>query len=100
MNIKFGYLYRDEGNYKTFGEVVFSNPKHLPFKFIKQSIESNLIEGMWFEPDKWNVPRFIFHVHNPFGIHDYLWYEFDCLSQCDETPNSNSIDEFLKRINS
>ncbi|WP_289053373.1 hypothetical protein [Carboxylicivirga marina] len=97
-NIKFEYLYRDEGNYKTYGEVIFSNPKQLSVEYITQRIESNLIEGSWFEPNKWNIPRFSFHQHNPFGIYDLLWYEFDCLSQCHETSNSNSIDDFLERI--
>ncbi|MCU4156713.1 hypothetical protein J1N10_12055 [Carboxylicivirga sp. A043] len=98
QNIKFEYLYRDEGNYKTFGEQVFSNPNSLSLEFISQTIESNLIEGSWFDPDKWGIPRFPFHQHNPFGIYDYLWYEFKQVSYSTAPTNSDSITRLLGRF--
>ncbi len=97
-SIIFEYLYRDEDNYKSYGEIIFSNPNHLPIEYVTQSILTNLIEGSWFDPDKWGIPRFSFHQHNPFGIHDHLWYEFANISLSNEKCNSQTIDEFIKRI--
>jgi hypothetical protein len=98
LNIKFEYLYRDEGNYKTFGDIVFSNPNQLTVEHINESIESHLIEGCWFDPDAWQIPRFSFHRFNAFGIYDYLWYEFEAISFSDEAPVSLSITDFLNLI--
>lgn len=47
-NIKFIYLYRDAGNYKNWGEVVFYNKNKLPKELIKQMISENLIQRMFF----------------------------------------------------
>ncbi len=33
-NIQFNYIYRDAGNYKVFGYVVFANPQELSLEFI------------------------------------------------------------------
>jgi hypothetical protein len=30
--IKFNYLYRDNGNYKQYGSVVYSNPKYYSYQ--------------------------------------------------------------------
>lgn len=77
MNILFEYLFRDEGNYKTFGEVVFSNQNNIRLELVLLCIEESLIEGTWFDPDLWQIPRFGFHKINAFGMDDYLWYEFE-----------------------
>jgi len=29
MNVRFEYLYRDEGNFKNWGEIVFFNPRNI-----------------------------------------------------------------------
>ncbi len=97
-NIKFEYLFRDEGNYKTFADIVFSNPNQLTVKHIKESIETHLIEGCWFDPDAWQIPRFSFHRFNAFGIYDYLWYEFEEVTSTEIASNSGSIDDLLRRI--
>ncbi len=97
-NIKFEYLYRDEGNYKTFDEIVFYNPGQLSIEVIRKSIESHLIDGCCFDPDAWHIPRFSFHQLNAFGMYDYLWYEFEGLAYT-EADASGSINDFLKGIN-
>jgi len=96
-NIKFEYLYRDEDNSKTFGEIVFSNPNQLSLGSITRTIELSLTEGTWFDPDKWKIPRFSFHQHNPFGIYDCLWYEFEQVSLTNAACTSRSIEDLLKR---
>ncbi|MCZ4693374.1 HpaII family restriction endonuclease [Ancylomarina euxinus] len=98
-NIKFEYLFRDENNYKEYGEVIFSNPKHLSLEIIKKNITDNLIEGSWFYPDSWRIPKFSFHSVSIFGYNDCLWYEFIDVSKTKKEKNNITlIDEFLKRI--
>ena len=80
-NIKFEYLFRDENNYKEYGEVIFSNPSKLSLKFIKRCITENLIEDLWFYPDSWGIPKFSFHITPSFGFNDGLWYEFTNVSE-------------------
>ena len=46
MNIRMDYLYRDAGNYKNWGEVVFSNPSHLPLNHIEKMATEALLERM------------------------------------------------------
>jgi hypothetical protein len=45
INVKFNYLYRDGGNFKSWGEVIFSNLENLPVN----EIEAKLINA--FLPD-------------------------------------------------
>ncbi|MBS2212621.1 hypothetical protein KEM09_14480 [Carboxylicivirga mesophila] len=70
----------------------------MPLEQIRQSIESHLIEGCWFDPDAWHIPRFSFHRLNAFGLNDYLWYEFEALDYTEADTDSSSIDELLRRI--
>jgi len=99
MNILFGYLFRDDGNYKTFGEVVFSNQNNVRLDLVLLFIEARLIEGTWFNPDLWLIPRFSFHKINAFGIDDYLWYEFDGIaSKANNTKVIMDISDWLKVI--
>ena len=44
MNIEFQYLYRDGGNYKNFGSLVFGNCGRLAIEEIRQRIE-HAIDG-------------------------------------------------------
>nr|WP_319400960.1 hypothetical protein [uncultured Carboxylicivirga sp.] len=98
MNILFKYLFRDDGNYKTFSEVVFSNQNNAKLDMVLLCIEARLIEGAWFDPDLWQIPRFGFHKANTFGMDDYLWYEFDDIAWTANNTKAMDISEWLKVI--
>ncbi len=91
-NIKFEYLFRDENNYKEYGEVILSNRSNLPLEIIKEHIFNNLIEEIWFNPDKLGVPKFSFHRISFFGLNDHVWYEFV------DVTETNEITTVLKGI--
>jgi hypothetical protein len=93
-NLKLEYLFRDESNYKKYGEVIFSNPSDIPLIVIQRLIKENLIEGSWFDPDKWMIPRFSCHRSSHFGINDSLWYEFV------EIKEISNVDAIENNINS
>jgi len=71
--IRFNYLHRDSGNWKKFGRKKFSNPKGLSIEEIEKKIRQNLIDGMYFYPEKVGIKKFKFHRF----CDDYSWYEFE-----------------------
>ena len=42
--VKFNYLYRDAGNYKSWGELIFSNPDGLNLKEIDRQLRMKFIQ--------------------------------------------------------
>lgn len=78
-NIKFSYLYRDGGNYKTFGEVVFDNPDHLELAEVEALIRSKLIDETYFYVEDFGMPSLI-----PATFDDDLdptWHEFESVAE-------------------
>ncbi|MBL0325691.1 MAG: hypothetical protein IPP61_10995 [Cytophagaceae bacterium] len=49
--IQFNYLHRDSGNYKIFGDLIFSNPENLDIQEIIALIKEHLIDGQYFYPE-------------------------------------------------
>lgn len=80
MNTKFTYLYRDAGNYKNWGEVVFSNTQAIPIDQINERIESLLIDKQNFVASDLKLPDLHFEKHDPAS--DHSWHEF---SSCTDT---------------
>lgn len=56
MNVRFEYLYRDAGNFKNWGEVIFSNPLNFNIKFIALMAEKILIEQPYFVAINAGIP--------------------------------------------
>jgi len=96
-NIKFNYLYRDAGNYKIYDEIIFANQNSHSLQEIELIIRKNLIEGEFFIPEKWQIPRLDLGSYSSELDHDY--HEFESLEFTDENQNANcDISYFLKRI--
>jgi len=83
-NLKFEYLYRDAGNYKQFGQIVFLNPTNLDPQSATLKIKDKLIDGEFFYPSKVGVPRLEAYDFD-FEI-DHEWYEFQKFSLTNENP--------------
>jgi len=86
-NIKFNYLYRDAGNYKEFDSLIFTNKDSLSIECIELTIRKKLIEGEYFIPEKWNVPRLSFENYSPDLDHDY--HEFESLEETNDNPTES-----------
>ena len=96
MNIRFNYLYRDGGNYKQFGYVVFSNTLQKPLPVIDEIITSNLIDGLWFYADKWHLKdlhKFLWDNNL-----DHNWHEYESIEECEENVTNGDIAAFLQGI--
>ena len=93
-NVKFNYLYRDAGNYKLFDPLIFTNKNSLSLEYIESTIRKNLIEGMYFVPEKWNVLRLSFENYSPALDHDY--HEFESIEFTGENPTEiDDISTFI-----
>ncbi len=78
-NIKFSYLYRDAGNYKNYGQVIFANPNNLSLEQVTELIKSKLIDGQWFYAKEWGMPDLHFDRWDEeldHGFHEFEGVEF------------------------
>lgn len=93
-NIQLFYLYRDAGNYKLFGQVIFRNPENLTIEEILQKIQAKLIDGEFFDAKKWGLPVLQFENFNE--ELDHPWHEFEKIETAtSEITDNRSISEFL-----
>ena len=93
-NIRFHFLYRDSGNYKTFGFQNYSNPNNLSLEQVQTKITKKLISGEFFYPEESGIEKFEFHKY----CYDYSWYEFEMLETVKGKIAKKSIDEFIAGI--
>ncbi len=93
-NLKFNYLYRDAGNYKQFGFVIFSNPHDLTPEQATEKLLPNLIDEEFFDPLIVNIPLLEKYDFDP--ELDHGWYEFELFCETGESPTESIIvDDFL-----
>lgn len=86
-NIKLSYLFRDGGNYKTFGYVILSNPGRRSTEQIDNDLRRRLIDGAYFYPEKVNLP--VLH-HGDEG----MWHEYEKAEMTDEeVTDERTIEE-------
>jgi len=93
-NIRFNYLYRDSGNYKTFGFKDFANPNNFSLKQIQNEITKKLISSEFFYPEESGIEKFEFHRY----CDDYSWYEFESVEVVNGKTPEKTIDEFIAGI--
>ena len=93
-NIRFHYLYRDSGNYKTFGFQDFSNPAGLSLAEVQTRIIQKLISGEFFYPEESGIEKFAFHRY----CDDYSWYEFDGIEFVAGTKPETLVEDFIAGI--
>lgn len=99
MNIEFSYLYRDAGNFKQFGSIVFSNTNKLPLNELHSKILKALIDEMFFDPLQAHVPVLFFDDEDEELDHD--WHEFENLQETSAAPNDvlqRDITIFIARL--
>lgn len=99
MNIRFSYLYRDAGNFKNFGEVIFSNPENVPLNILISKAKLALLDELYFDATSVGVPDLFFDDYDEELDHD--WHEFERLDFVDSAPTDRqerSIEIFLSKL--
>ena len=86
MNVRFEYLYRDAGNFKNWGEVVFANPRNICADRAAAMAEKALrIDSLYFVASEVNVPDLHFEELSEALDHD--WHEVHTFQVTDDAPN-------------
>ncbi len=96
MNILFDYLYRDAGNNKLYGSVIFRGLSNLPIHIMLNEVETYLYQRIYFIPELLGVPRLKFEKYNE--DLDHIWHEFDSISKTTRPLMDNR--DFSEIINS
>lgn len=100
-NINFHYLYRDGANYKSWGEVVFSNPDQLTMKEIESKLIDSFLPDKLFIASQVFIPEKFLFANGKFTKSDHCYHEFDSVEICKQNPTDDlkrSISDFLKVI--
>ena len=93
-NLKFSYLYRDSGNYKTYGEIILANPNAISPEDATIELGKRLIDQEFFYPEEVGVPLLLGE-----NLHDFRpWYEFIEFSLVDEKDDGVAVQEFMERF--
>jgi hypothetical protein len=84
-NIKFSYLYRDGGNYKRFGYVIFRYSVGVNLYELNKLVRSKLVDETWFYADRWKLPDLRFNSWD--NEMDHNFHEFESIEHTHEPPN-------------
>lgn len=98
MNIELEYVYRDAGNYKNFGTVIFKNLNSCSIEMISKEIEEWLIDREFFIAEKIKIPTLYFTDFAYSPELDHEWHQFLGLRLTEEQSNdpySRDIDDLL-----
>lgn len=100
-NIRFCYLYRDGSNFKSWGEVLFSNQENLSITEIEEKIFHAFLPDKLFVASQISIPEKFLFACGKYTEHDHCYHEFDCLETSADEPtdsSNRSISEFLQDI--
>ena len=86
MNIRMDYLYRDAGNYKSWGAIVVPNaPEPLALDQIEASARASLIDGAWFVAAAADLPDLRGEEWDEDLDHD--WHELHGFAETEALPD-------------
>lgn len=101
INVRFNYLYRDGDNFKSWGEVIFSNLEQLTLDEIDSKLIDTFLPDKQFIASQVSIPEKFLFASGEFTRHDHCVHEFDCVEICQENSTDNlerSIDAFIKEV--
>lgn len=84
MNLEFKYLYRDAGNFKSFGSVIVSNPDSLAAEEAEARLRECLIDRMYFIAELVQLPTLFQSPRVEFL--DHSWHEFEAVGETASAP--------------
>ena len=99
QNIKFKYLYRDFGNYKNVGSVVFPNPDNISIIEVNEELEKAFHQSIFFVAQQIGLQELFFKDFP--SDDDISFHEFDGVEMSDEAPNDlykRTIKEFVQLV--
>lgn len=100
-NVEFSYLYRDGGNYKKFGRMVFSDPEQIDLSVAARELADAFLEDGFFIADQARVPEVFLFADGKFSFDDHCYHEFDAVRITDKEPtdeHARTLTEFLSEV--
>ena len=100
MNVIFEYLYRDAGNFKRWGEVVFFNANNIgQDRLATISVAALPLDSIYFLPDQVGVPNL--HSGDWIDNLDHDWHEIHSFELSDDLPNDlqmRDVEQFIQSL--
>jgi hypothetical protein len=100
-NVEFRYLYRDGGNYKKRGIVIFSNPEGLDIDLAAEGLRQAFLTDGLFIAKQVRVPEVFLYKRGKFTDDDHCYHEFAELASTSKAANDKhvrSIQRFLDEV--
>lgn len=87
MNIELEYLYRDCGNFKNYGKVVFANQRSISAKEIHEKLLSIVMPEPFFRASDLGLPDLFFKDFPYDPELDHELHEYHRVCETEEPPN-------------
>jgi hypothetical protein len=87
-NVEFIYLYRDGGNYKKWGKVVFSNADRLDCESVERQLQQAFLQDGLFIASQIGVPDAFLYAGGMFSLDDHCYHEFEMVR-----PTLRAVDD-------
>jgi hypothetical protein len=100
-NVEFRYLYRDGGNYKKRGSVIFSNREGLDIDLAAERLRLGFLPDGLFIAKQVRVPEVFLYKRGKFTDDDHCYHEFDELTSTKKAVNdqqARSIQKFVDEV--
>jgi|SRR5579872_2390163 len=102
MNLRFDYLYRDAGNWKKHGSIIFSNPNNLTPENVLSILSNQLGGDLLFMAHQVRIPEiFLFSNENEVTADDQCFHEVSGVVEARDKANDpyhRTIDELLAEV--
>lgn len=97
-NLKFCYLYRDAGNYKKWGEAVFTNPERITPEAAQSALREHLGADGLFIAQQIRVPNVFLFSEYPVNDDDHCFHEFVCIEATFEAATDECLRSFSQFV--
>lgn len=99
--VKFNYLYRDASNYKSWGELIFSNPNNLSIDEIDNKLRNNFDQEIFFIAHEIGIPELFIYIEKALNEDDHCYHEYDSIEEIqinEEISDSITINKFIEKV--
>jgi hypothetical protein len=99
--IRFNYLYRDGSNFKSWGELLFSNPDKLDIENISKRLHAAFEQEAFFIAHQIQVPEMFLYNEGNINNADHCFHEFHSVEKIESSNNEThelTILQFIELI--
>lgn len=99
--VKFNYLYRDGGNYKSWGEAFFTNPDQLDLISIDERLKRAFDQEVLFIAHQIDIPEVFLYKEGGLNTNDHCFHEYDSIEFVENVNfalDSRSIKQFIQIV--